>query len=507
MKRVLYNTSIADPFVQVAQKLFDEHGYEPVYWIGFDYDHSEEIVPKTFPNCVYQSYPDAWKGIFSKEIQEKAADSYLDVDMLNEFAPFELQAMTMMNRMDYDRYSFNFMERERHYLNLLKSWMAVLDFYKVDLVVSAVNPHRVYDYVLYLLCKKRGIRFICLQYSLCIGRVYVTDNIYSIGDTFDDDYQAFLREGELSASRLPDDIRQAFEKVQKNYNEAKPYYMNQHVVSNKRYNNVFSFVKKYLPRYSLSKLMKRRMSVPVTMRKNQKYSLEESKNSLTEFFSYRRKKISYNKMMNKYYSSLCTMPAEDERYILLPLHYQPEATTSPAGDIFVNQRLCIETILKNTPDNYYVYVKEHPQQFQNHMLGQTSRIKEFYSDILKSKRVRLMPLEVNSFELMKKAVAVATVTGTVGWEAVMHRLPVLVFGMIWFEKMPGVLRITDSNSAKKITQFLENYQFDEKKVLAYLMALAKNSKIVYHYNGEKEKVGIEEKECVDNLCSLILSTK
>ena len=180
MKRVLYNTSIADPFVKVAQKLSDEHDYEPVYWIGFDYDHSDEIVPKTFPNCVYQSYPDAWKGIFSKEIQERAADCYLDVDLLNDLARYELQAMTMMNRMDYDRYSFNFMERERHYFNLLKSWMAVLDLYNVDLVISAVNPHRVYDYVLYLLCKKRGILFISLQYSLCQGRVFATDNIYSI---------------------------------------------------------------------------------------------------------------------------------------------------------------------------------------------------------------------------------------------------------------------------------------------------------------------------------------
>ena len=304
---------------------------------------------------------------------------------------------------------------------------------------------------------------------------------------------------------LPDDIRQAYEKVQKEYNEAKPYYMNQHVINNKKYNNLYSFVKMFLPRYSLTKLMKRGTKVPVTMRKNQKYSLEESKNSLLEFFSYRRRKISYNKMMNKYYSSLCTRPVEEERYILLPLHYQPEATTSPAGDIFVNQRLCIETILNNTPENYFVYVKEHPQQFQNHMLGQTSRIKEFYSDILKSKRVRLMPLEMDSFELMKKAVDVATVTGTVGWEAVMHRLPVLVFGMIWFEKMPGVLRITDSGSAKKITPFLENYQYDENKNLAYLMALAKHSKRAYHYNGEKENVGIEEDDCVENLCSLICS--
>ena len=41
--RVLYNTCVADPWVKVAQRLRDDYGYEPVYWIGFNYDDSENI--------------------------------------------------------------------------------------------------------------------------------------------------------------------------------------------------------------------------------------------------------------------------------------------------------------------------------------------------------------------------------------------------------------------------------------------------------------------------------
>ena len=255
MRKVLYNTSIADPFVKVAQKLQEENGYEPVYWIGFDYDHSDEIVPRTFPNCIYQSYPDAWKGIFSKEIQEKAAECYLDVDMLNELSRYELQAMTMMNRMDFDRYSFNFMERERHYLNLIKSWTAVLDLYQIDLVVSSVMPHRVYDYVLYLLCKSRGIKFIVFQYTLCSARTYVTDNIYSIGNMFVDDYRKYISQDNLTKEDLPADIKTAFENVQKTYDEAKPYWVNQNDKENKRYSNFFNIISDYLNRYNFKGLL------------------------------------------------------------------------------------------------------------------------------------------------------------------------------------------------------------------------------------------------------------
>ena len=507
MKRVLYNTSIADPFVKVAQKLRDENGYEPVYWIGFDYDHSDEIVPQTFPNCVYQSYPDAWHGIFSKDIQEKAASCYLDVDMLNRLARYELQALTMMNRMDHDRYSFNLMERERHYLNLMKCWMAVIESYQIDMVVSSVAPHRVYDYVLYLLCKEKGIRFITFQYTLTSGRVYATDNIYTNGDIFDADYLKYRQQDGLSTDMLPTDIREAFDKVQLDYEKAKPFYMNAHNIADKSMRNIFKYAKRYWGRYSFKEKMQilRRGKIGSTMRKERGCSLETSSETLWQAAVLDIKANRDRDRLKKHYDSLTSQPKSDEKYIFLPLHYQPEATTCPAGDIFANQRLCIETILKNTPDDYLVYVKEHPQQFQSHMLGQTCRNKDFYSDIVKSSRVKLMPLEMNSFSIMKNAKAVATVTGTVGWEAVMHHIPVIIFGIIWYERMPGVLRVTDSESARKIMPLIENYSFSEHDILAYLLSVADNTKQAYHYAGEKERTGISESDSVRNLASVILS--
>ena len=507
MRRVLYNTSIADPYVQVAKKLRDENGYEPVYWIGFDYDHSDEIVPREFPNCVYQSYPDAWHGIFSKEVQERAAECYLDVDVLNRLSQYELQAFTMMNRMDFDRYSFNLMERERHYLNLMKCWMAVLDMYKVDLVVSSVLPHRIYDYVLYLLCKDRGVKFITFQYTLCSGRIYATDNIYSIDNIFDIDYAKYRASDNLSKTTLPDDAREQYERVQLRYEDAKPYYMNEHKVRDRDTRNIIKFAKQYWGRYSIAEKIKILKSghLSPTMRKVKGHALEDPRESIWRSATLNFKRIKEKKRLADFYNSKTTMPVAGEKYIFLPLHYQPEATTSPAGDIFVNQRLCVETLLKNTPDDYFIYIKEHPQQLQSHGQGQTSRIVEFYADLVKSRRVKLMPLNMDSFSIMKDAKAVATVIGTVGWEALMHRIPVICFGIIWYERMPGVLRITDQSSAKNITSFIENYQFNEHDMLAYLMSVSDNTVRAYHYNGEKERTHISEAQSVENIIKVIRS--
>ena len=506
MRRVLYNTSNADPFVKVALKLQLEHGFTPVYWIGFNYDHSEELVPAAFPGICYQPYGDAWRCIFNEEVQKKAIECYVDIDMLNELSRYELQAIKMMDRLDFDRYSFNYMERERHYLNLMKNWLAVFEIYKPDLVISATNPHRVYDYVLYLLCKKKGIPFIIFEYSMCTEWTWINTDLYSSGNRFEIPYKKYLQEENIAIDDLPLEIRGELERVVKDYSEALPYYMAEHKKDSKKQLNFFSMIWIHFKKHKWfgKNGIFTTGEVPSLMRKRKGYSLEDRKTTLIDSISEKFKQLSYCKKMTKFYTSLTTTPKEGERYILCALHYQPEETTSPSGDMFVNQLLCIETILKNTPKDVLVYVKEHPTQFMPHTLGQTSRIKEFYSDLFKNPRVRIMPMDYNTFSLIDGSIAVSTVTGTIGWEAAMRRKPVIMFGMFWYEKMPGVLRITDTASAEKMYDFITNYEYDEKKVLAYLMAFAEKSFKCYQYDGMKERMDLSEEECVDNIANAII---
>lgn len=503
---VLYNTNIADPFVQVAKKLQDEHGFNPVYWIGYNYDNSEKTVPEMFPGICYQSYTNAWRGVFNNEVEEKANQCYLDIDFLNEFARYELQALKMMDRMDFDRYSFNYMERIRHYHHLIKCWLAVFEIYKPELVISAVNPHRVYDYVLYLLCQKKNIPFIIFQYSMCEGWVWSNMNVYSVGDKFKHDFTKYREQGSLTKEDLPKGIRKKYELITKDYSEAAPNSIKLNIAQSKGQSNFLKLIPIYLKKYKLfgkgGILVKG--SVPTLMRKRRNRSLENGENGIFESICQKLKQFSECKKMKNFYSSLSTDPDYNNKYILLPLHYQPEATSSPAGDIFVDQSLCVETLLKNTPDDYMIYVKEHNTQFMPQLLGQTNRIKEFYTDLLKNRRVKFMPLNIDTYTLMQNAKAVATVAGTVGWEAIMHKIPVIIFGFVWYEKMPGVLRVIDSASANKIMDFINSYSFDEQNVLAYLKAFADNAFLAYHYKGRKDITNIDEETCVTNLANEIV---
>lgn len=506
---VIYSCCILDPFLEVAKKLQKEAGLNPVYWIGDiasagNNDADEEILKIFFPNIVYQSYFNAWHGIFPDEI---TGEANVELDFLQSFSNEELQTLSMMDRLDYDRHSFIYMERERYFLKLVKKWAYIIDCYKPDAVISAVNPHRVFDYVLYLICKYKGIKFISFQWSMVAGRIYSLCN-FDERDSMNKVIDAiYSTEKGTKIETLPEDIRNNYLKVIGDYNVARPSYMVAHDKDDVKNRNMWFLFKRFMQVHSLfgsDSVFKKGQRF--TIYKNANYSIENSKFSVFEWYRKRRKTFKYNKNLLKYYITRSSSICLSERFIVFFLHYQPEETTSPNGGVFANQFLCIETLLRNTPSDVLIYVKEHPNQFMSHMQGHTKRIKEFYDDLLSNQRVRLVPFEIDSFSLMTNAIAVSTVTGTVGWEAAARKKPVIIFGSIWYERMYGVLRIFDDKTASSIYQFIEEYKYNEQNIIDYLNAFSKISFNAYQYRGYKESTGISEEVCVNNLTKSILNS-
>lgn len=513
MKNVVYINCWAEPWLEVAKNLRDQYGFKPVWWIGYTKDNSRVLIPKSFPDVIYQGDIDAWKGRFPKEVEEKAPYYYLDVDFLKRHAHHELQAIKMMDRMDSDLRSFNFMERQRHFRNMLKQWMAAIDMVKPDLVISTAIPHRLYDYVLYWLLEDKGIPFLTIQHTQFEGRFYFSlSNFYTIKDRFVNDWQSFENEKDI-IEKLPKDIRTRFENVKKDYAAAAPTYMESAVKKQKRVTSRFFILKRWIKRftsvyrpYLLGKPANNQVigHYAYDKRPNKKY--EESEGNIYLYERMLLKGNKYNDRLKKTYESLCVMPDYKEQYVVFFLHYQPEATTCPGGDIFVDQRLCVELLLKNLPKSWKVYVKEHPHQFFHFRIGYTSRMRDLYDDLVKNDRVKLISTEVDSFELMKHAKAVSTITGTVGWEAMVRQKPVIAFGLCWYENYTkGVLRITDENSAKNMLQFIESYQYNEHSLLAYLASVGKNTQLAYYFKtAGKNIIELSERDCIDNIINLIV---
>lgn len=510
----IYSCCIADPFLDVARKLEAERCITPVYWVGdiasADYnEETEALIKEAYPQIVYQGFFDAWHGIFSPEIMEKSSQMYVDIDFLNSFSSQELQALSMMDRLDYDHKSFNYMERESYFLNLVKRWLCVINEYKPEVVISAVNPHRVFDYVLYLLCQYKGIKFVSFQFSIYgAGRIFPLLN-FSEPDAMEklirENYEKNLHKT-YRQEMLPDDFKRELHKLNATYDEARPSYMKAHDVNDIKNRKMLFLFKKFMKTHHVfGKHNIFSEGQTKTIYKNSKYNIEDTRFSLWDWYRERKDALKYNKMLHAYYDQISSIVPLDKKYIIFFLHYQPEATTSPCGGIFANQSLCVETLLKNTPNDVYVYVKEHPNQFMSHMQGHTKRIKRFYDDLIKNPRVKFVPLEMDSFSLIENSIAVSTITGTVGWESVVRKKPVIIFGVIWYECMRGVLRVKDDESAAKIYEFIKNYEYSEQALYAYLYTFSQHTIQAYHYSTYKKLTGISHDDSVDRLVQSISS--
>lgn len=512
MKNVIYINCWTEPWIGVAHKLKEQYNYNPVWWIGYTKDNSRQIIPQHFPEIIYQGDVDAWKGRFPKEVEDKASYYYLDVDFLKQHAHQELQAIKMMDRMDDDLHSFNFMERQRHFRNMLKQWMAAIDLVKPDLVISTAIPHRLYDYVLFWLCEEKGIPFLTIQHTQFAGRFYFSKNdFFTINNKFVEDWHIYEKENNL-LEKLPDDIRLRYEDVKKDYAIAAPAYMEKEAKREKRERSRLYILKRWIRKFSTvyrPYLFGQPADNAVIghsaydKRANKKYEESEGNIYIRERMLLRANK--YKDQLKKIYESLCEKPDYDEKFVSFFFHYQPEATTCPGGDIFVDQRLCVELLLKYLPKDWKIYVKEHPHQFIRNRIGHTSRMRDLYDDLYINERVKLISTEVDTFELIKHAQAVSTITGTVGWEAIVRHKPVIAFGLCWYENYSrGVLRITDERSAMNMHQFIESYQYDEHSLLAYLASVGKNTKMAYYFKAaHKDHIQLSEDECVKNLVDAI----
>ncbi len=510
-KNIIYINCFSDPWIKVAKTLQEKHGYEPVYWVGYQEDGSRKMVAETFPNAVFQEDMEAWRGVFPEPIVEKAKESYVNIDFLREYASNEEQALKMLDRLDVDRYRFNFMERQRHVRNFFRSWTACIELLKPDMVITPMLPHRVYDYCLWMVCKFYNIPFLTFNHTRFPGRYMLLDDFYTIGDLYKKDYHEALGKN-IDEMVLPVDVRDCFEKNKLDYATAAPAYMVTHDKINKLWDSPFKVYK-----HAVARLFRERKNlfgekgllknyISLYYKEGKDIRIENSKYPLNVYFKDTISNIKYKKRLLGYYEARTVKPDYSEPYVVYFLHYQPEATTSPTGDIFVDQNLCIDILLKYLPKEYKVYVKEHPHQFLAHQEGHTGRMTFQYDDLLRNPRVKLISTKESSFDLIANCKAIGTVCGTVGWESIVRGKPVILFGLSWYENYDkGVLRVIDEDSVKGIKEFIEGYKYDEHALLAYLEAVGKNTKLAYYYKAtQKNTIGISEQQCLDNMVNSIV---
>ena len=118
-------------------------------------------------------------------------------------------------------------------------------------------------------------------------------------------------------------------------------------------------------------------------------------------------------------------------------------STTPLADQFVDQFNIIEILSASVPNNVYIFVKEHPAQLS---FGRSSIEYLAFSNL---KNVKIVDMNTDTFDLIDKSIAVATCTGTAGFEALFKRKPVLFFSKYnVFSYAPGGFIISSVKDCK-----------------------------------------------------------
>lgn len=151
-----------------------------------------------------------------------------------------------------------------------------------------------------------------------------------------------------------------------------------------------------------------------------------------------------------------------KKYVLFPLHYQPEASTCVCAQKYEKQLFFIDSWAKSLPADTVLYVKEHYA-----ILGH--REIAFYKELKKYPNVVLIDPWENTRELINNAQAVTTLTGTAGWEAMLLKKPVFVGGNIFFDNAPGVIKVLDIYD--NYCEYLNKWQQPtDSQIIQYLCA-------------------------------------
>lgn len=151
----------------------------------------------------------------------------------------------------------------------------------------------------------------------------------------------------------------------------------------------------------------------------------------------------------------------NKNFVIYTLHKQPEASIDVVGRYYDDQYQNIFNIWRFIPESWYIVVKEH-----NNAIG--DRGYAFFRKLSKLKNLILIHENENSHDLIKKAQAIFSISGSIAYEAAILGKPAFLMSDIFFDLHPNCYRITleDFRKTKNIEDLIEAKK-NEKKVLNF----------------------------------------
>lgn len=428
----------SEDHIAIASQL-QKKSHEIIYWAtGSD---NMEVDRLKFPSTIFHNIIKASWGIPAHGV-EASEFLPLDKDLIEKMCNVESIVLTMMNK------RFDWMctdERKHLYYNLLQYWTGILNKYKPDVIIFINIPHTIYDYIVYELAKRTNIK------TVLFDNILISDRCLVLND--------FRKGSDLVHKALQKNSRTIFT-IQDLSEDLREYYLKQ---IDEKYDSTPRYIKEDKKENTFGRVIFRKIKII--------YGSVRDGSIFAKASNYIFKVFGEN--VKREYIQIQSTPDFSKKFIYAPLSYQPECTTSPQGDTFVDQILTIEALAASIPSDWVVYVKEHPVQWLSRGLNYySSRYKGYYRKIAAIKNVYVVPIETDNYELIRASQAVATATGTTGLEAVLRLKPAIIFGYPWYQNCPFLLRASSVESCKQaINKIINGFSINKQEVINFIKAI------------------------------------
>lgn len=491
--KVIYCVSELLDWIDVAKYFQNTKNWEPLFWLTTS--KNIDYVTKNFPLINKIDFYYANRGILEDIPLEKKI--ILSKPILLEYLKFEKIVLKMMDRMDPTGYSFNTSERTQLYYIILEFLLNYIENNNPEIIIFNESPHSPFTYLIYAIAVQKNIRILRLSPTHINANTFLASNL--------DNPEIFLKatyEQTMKDKHISDEVTAVINSINSTYENATPYYMDKIIKANKQ-NNFYKIGKsftKFIRYYFNTKQKESYYKTPHdTIRsnyKNKDLALNTIKSTLY--------KISLQKKYMKYVNKSSEDFSINDSFIYFPLQYQPEKSTSPEGDIFSDQYLAINMLSGLSKGKYKIYIKEHISQFSIKLHGEQGRLKSFYHELSLLENVIFVDSSVSSFSLIDNSIAVATITGTAGFEAVVRNKPSIIFGFPWYKNCHGVFHVQSSTELSvALNKILDKYQIDADKIKYFLQSIFNISEKIYLNHSNKNSIQNKDHNNTKSIIALI----
>ena len=432
---------------QVFLELINEKTIEVVgQLLSYEYDELQLGILK--PDRVHLENKLIQKSILHFSLE---TEPFLDIRLLNTVEKYAPLFYDMCSRID-NKKNQRFEDRKRLWQHLIMHWDNTRKSNWFDAIYTCNTPHEPVSFALYAFAKASGIETYFLQDNSILGTRLLLSDIDSKWHSIQPEKYTKSSLETAKEKRIIESII----KVSQTKEIETPIWEIEHKKKMKlAIKNQNNKMKSYLGRLlTLQKIFVREISI---LKSTQKLNCEDSKvlfilDLIINITSQYKAMIDFEVARHEYLEmSSNNLESINENSIVFFLSYNPENSVNPLGKEYYEQFLAICQIKKTMPQSMNLFVKEHPAQFNKYAAGYNyvGRETGFYRKI-RAIGIEIIPESSTSQEVLSTCGIVATISGTVGWEAVLMSKPVLFFGTTWYEEAPKVIKVDSKTDLKTI---------------------------------------------------------